>query len=1165
MPEIDYSILGPLVVRLRPDGPPVPLREKAGLLLGRLLLGRGQAVSLTELAEDIWGDAAELENYKDSLQGLVRDLRRRLQDTDEPRRVIRHASETYRIVADPLQVDAQRFELLTQHAEALLDRRPRAALAMLDEGLAAWRGPLLGEHHGLTWIDIAERELISLRIAAEVRRSRALLALDRADMAELLLRRQIAEYPDSRRLRAQLVRLLAAVDRTPEARDACREALALGTPTDDLRRLADLLERGEPMATPRRRVGTVEGWLPDSVILHAILSDRERAAGDAGMGTLTLLVAREGGDPHPRDDRQLVAAFDDAAGAMRAARAAAADQRLRCRVGLHVGAIVRGGDVLAGAGAARCRLLAETAREGEVRVSADARDRHWTAYGLRNLGEGRYEDLLPAEPVFAVAGDDGAADEPPPKRQRRAFDHLPVQRTRLVGRVAELSAYSRFVVPGALVTLRGVGGCGKTRLALELAARRAGDFTDGAWFAGFAELEVGSGVEALALAVAGRLGARTVPDEAAATTLQRYLEDRRLLLVVDNCEHVAGAAAELVATLQPVSPGSCIVATSRKALGVAGERVIDVPAMSAAPDDATHGLSEAVELLLERATVLPGLAEGAAQPLEEATRICTMLDGIPLAIELAAAHVPTRGLAAVGRAVEEVLSGEGDLSEFASGDPERIPRQRTIEATVRWSHDLLDARERAVLHRLSVFNGSFGLAEARVVAAGGDLDEAAAGQTIERLIDWSMLTVEPPLGRVRRLRMLEQIRVYAAARLDDDGATRSARHAHAQVYTALAVSVTPTLFGPGEQAGLARLDADYENFRAALGWHIGERRADEAMQLVGALWWKWFAHGHYEDGGMWVARALSLGSSPSRARVRALRAASHLAWWRGRYDLCDEHNLRLEECARAIDDAWGLAWAPMGQGAVRMFREPQAALALLQRSRERFEALGAAWEAAYAVHVTGGVHIFAGDIDSARAAYEESVSVFERISHGSVLASARRGAGVTMALTGDRVRGTALCREALAFTESIGDPAGSAQALNFLAAISHRHGDLAVAAARYGDALEKAHEVGELWATCAALDGIAAIAWATGELEVAARLHARSDKLAERGGYRRPPHERHLRESGDHAVREGLGDVRCEEARVDGEFMSLSAAVTCALAFARGIAPGAPALGKNLP
>jgi predicted ATPase/DNA-binding SARP family transcriptional activator len=1157
MSRVDYSILGPLSVRLRAGAEPIALGDRLTLVLGRLLLEPGKAISAYTLAEEIWGADRKLADDAASVQSVMRHLRTQLGDREEPRRiVVTVGGRAYRLDAPATMIDAERFRLLVAHGHELVHRRPLTAIEMLKEAIASWRGPLLGAHADLTWVAPFAVELETLRDNAVVDLNEALLAAGRHETLEGSIRRQLVGHPTDERRHAQLIRALRAMGRSTEAAAALDDALEtfdqVGPELQRLRAPGGLVQG--PPASMR-----VDAPASPPVLLHAILA-RDRPEGGPGLGTAALMIELEGGEARPLGTERVVATFADPEDAARAAQALAGDDRLRCAVGLHTGVTVEVGDRLAGPGPARCRLLADSAHPGQALISAGVRARLPDGTELRDLGEQRFEDLLQAERVFALPAAAGAVPDGIrlPDTISRRPNNLPVQHSRFVGRSAELATLAGLVAGGQLVTLVGPGGSGKTRLALQLAARSISSFPAGAWFAGLAELPAGSDTETVAMTVVSRLGVLPLPGESAVDTLERHLSDRAMVLVVDNCEHLVPACAELITRLRAAGPGTCVIATSVRPLGLDGELLRDVPAMASTVDVRADELPDAVELLFERAGALPDAATGGPAQLREAGELCALLDGLPLAIELAAGQVARRGLAGLAVEVREMLEGRRSLRHFKSQDPTRPPRQRTIEAAIAWSYDLLTPRERQVLHRLATFRGSFGMAEAKLVAEGDGLDTGQVEEAIGSLVDCSMIAPQQPLGGTARLRLRPPILNFALARLKDDHAHERTRSRHVEVYQELAGRIAPQLFDGGEQAGLEQLEADHDNLRAALEQLIAERRSDDALVLVDALWWLWFSHGHFEQGEDAVRDVLALDDTPSLARVRALRAASHLSWWRGAYERTKKYNMELEACATATGDDWGLAWSPMGHGAVLLFPAPEDALPLFELSRERFAAITCDWEAAYALQLVGGAHWFAGHQAAAGAAYEEAAGIFGRLGHGSVLASVRRGAGLMAALGGEPKRGAALCRQALEFSETIGDRAGSAQALNFLALIARHTEAMDIAAERHAAALTYAQEIGELWAICSALDGIAAVACTVAEERtLAVRLLACSATIGEDAGYRPAQHEQRLRTADEAALRARLDPAKFDAAARDGRLMGVTEAVGSALAFvARNSGPG---------
>lgn len=1152
IPEAEYEILGTVAVRCGPDAAHAPLSQQSRLLLARLLLVPGAPVTTDAIAGALWGEE-DRASRRDGVHHAVRAARRLLDDVARPPRIIVLDGDAYRIlVGNPLRIDAERFKQLAARGHELVAYRPRAARAMLAEALAAWRGPLFGELAEQPWARGHAAELLVIRNQADIDFNEARLALGEHATVEAALRHQISIRPDDERLRGQLIRALLNAGRASEAladfRQAVRDLAGAGP---ELMRLGEHAARGilddpPPVGTAQAPQSALSVEHAGGVVLCADLELAGRAPEAAGLGTLTLIVAAHGGAPRPVDAQRLVATFDDRDAALSAASAVSSDGRLAARIAVYEGAVIDLGDELIGPAPARCWELLEAAHRGQVLVSAHAGDRADPSVELRDLGEHRFADLGPGARLFELAHPDGI-EFPPPRTLGLRPHNLPVQPTRFVGRAPDLATLSQSVARGAVLTLTGPGGCGKTRLALQLAARNLRAFDDGAWFVALAELEAGADIEQVAGAIANQLGVSTLREETLPAAVVRHFSDRVALLVVDNCEQVHEACAELIARIHLRCPGTCVVATSRRRLGIDGERPCPVEPM--ATDARRPGVpSDAVQLLLERAGPLPTDAAGAADTLTSAESICRAFDGLPLAIELAAGQISTRTIAGVAAEVASMLTSDHPSGRYANPDPLRPERHRTIDSAMDWSYRLLSEREQCLLRRLAVFRGTFGDAEARELAGDGEVTDVTC--LLTSLLDCSMVVAAAPLQGAPRMRLLEPIRAFALQLLDAEGAVASTRDRHAAAFHGLAVRTAPRVFGRDEYVCLERLEAEHDNLRVAMAWYLDGGQSIKALQLAGALWWLWFSHGHLEEGCYWVRRALDVDDTPSRERVRALRAASHLSWWRGDFEACHAYNVELAACAEAIDDDWGRAWAPMAFGAVEMFHDPPRALERFADSKRRFEELDRPWEAGYALQVIGGARWFGGDDAAAGAAYDEAVATFDRLGHSSVLGSARRGAGLMAARCGNPARGKAICLKALSLSTVIGDRAGSAQALNFVAAISRDSGDHETAVRRYGDALSLARAVGELWATCWALDGLAGVARAFGEPLVAAKLLAHSGRLASRAGYRQSPHELRLRQEDLAALHDTLGDEEFEQASAEGELLGVGAAVSCALTFA---------------
>jgi non-specific serine/threonine protein kinase len=452
--------------------------------------------------------------------------------------------------------------------------------------------------------------------------------------------------------------------------------------------------------------------------------------------------------------------------------------------------------------------------------------------------------------------------------------NLPAQVSSFIGRERELAAVRRLVGGSRLVTLTGTGGAGKTRLGLHVAARLPDGGGDGVWFADLAPL---GEPDLVAVAVADALGVRHEPGRPALDTLVEAVGGRGLLLLLDNCEHVIGACAKLADTLLRACPNVSLLATSREPLGIDGERVYRVPSMvtpAQGDDTAAIRASEAVRLLEDRAAAHGARLAWDEENAEVAGRICRRLDGIPLAIELAAARLRVMPAAELEARLEERFA-------LLTGGPRvALPRQQTLRAMVDWSWELLTSAERTVLARLSVFAGGFGTAAAEAVAAGPVVPAGEVLGHLGALVDKSLVQFDDTPATPGRYRLLETVRQYAAGQLDalDPALAGDARIAHRDYYLALAEAAAPQLVAADQAAWLDRLDAELGNLRAAITVSLAQPDPGPGLRLAASLGDFWQARGHAAEGAdalrAFLAAPAAQGATLPRAR--ALVAAAHL-------------------------------------------------------------------------------------------------------------------------------------------------------------------------------------------------------------------------------------------------------------------------------------------------
>jgi predicted ATPase/class 3 adenylate cyclase len=615
---------------------------------------------------------------------------------------------------------------------------------------------------------------------------------------------------------------------------------------------------------------------------------------------------------------------DATSSALRAQRALEAEDfstvgGIRVRMAVHVGqAQERGGDYFGPTLNRVARLLA-IGHGGQVLVSGAAAELLQEALpeqgGLRDLGPHRLKDLARPERVYQLAAP-GLLDEFPALRSLEHLpNNLPQQLTSFVGRDDAVAEIKQFLSEHRLVTLLGTGGVGKTRCAIQAAAELLDGYADGAWFVELAPI---SDASLVAGTVAQRLAVREAPNRPLLETLLAHVERLRLLLILDNCEHVLDEVRGIAAAILQRAPGVRIVATSREALNIAGERILRLPPLAVPPHDETGSGKEAlafgaVALFLDRALAADpsfALTDDNAAAVAEIVR---RLDGIPLAIELAAARVRVLSPAQLAQRLGErfrLLTG---------GDRSALPRQQTLRATIDWSFDLLDERERELFGRLAAFVGGWTLPAAAAVCAGeGAADEWEALDGLSSLADKSLVAVEP-FGEDRRYRMLHSVREYGLERLAEAGRANAISHRHARYYADLVRELHPLALALEDVEWQRLLTPELGNLRAAIDWAIFQKREPGiGIALLADMEWPELLTSPHE-ALQWYEAALDLADIlPDRiVHSRLLRHCVVLEWLVGRPIAAREQTaLRAVEAARSANDANEMARALANLGGV---------------------------------------------------------------------------------------------------------------------------------------------------------------------------------------------------------------------------------------------------------
>ena len=738
------------------------------------------------------------------------------------------------------------------------------------------------------------------------------------------------------------------------------------------------------------------------------------------------------------------------------------------------------------------------------------------------------------------------AETRPPEAQSRgaAGTNLRHPLTSFIGRVEEINEISAQLINRRFVTLTGTGGIGKTRLALEVASRVRDKFEDGVWLVELASLKDPMLVER---SVAAVLGVREEPGALLLQTLLHFLQTRRILLVVDNCEHVVEAVAALAVELLEASSGVSILATSREPIGVPGEMVwrvatLALPDPSVRPSAARLARCEAAQLFLERAKLSdPGWQltdEGAA----DVAQLCCRLEGIPLALELAAAHIKAL-------TVRQILSMLDDNFHLLANTERTIaPRHRTIRAAIDWSYELLSTDEQVLYRRLSVFAGGWSLGAAEAVCLTGSIETGSIIDLLVRLIDKSLVMVEHQKFEAR-YRFLETIRQYGLNKLRAADEEREVCARHLEWSLRLAEQAACAASGVEQHKRFTVLENEHDNLRAALQWSLHEERdVERGLKLCVALWRFWQSHGHISEGRRWFESALKLsGLSLSSLRADALHGASALASLQGDFE---QARALLEDCLalrRESVDRRGEAHATQRLGIIAYYMGDYQQAGLLQeRSLDICQQIGDQHGAARAIGGLGILALDQGDFEQAWSRFQECLSIYQLEDYKLGIVVTTNNLGETALRKGEMECARKLLEQSLKIAEELGDRGWVARSLHLLGHVHLARGLYAPAIESLTAALTILQEIGDA-IIVHVLEGFACAVAAQGLAEPAVRLCEAAGALRRLTKMPRTPIEQASINRYLDKVLKNLDQNKLEQWRENGRAMTLDAAITYAL------------------
>jgi predicted ATPase/class 3 adenylate cyclase len=778
---------------------------------------------------------------------------------------------------------------------------------------------------------------------------------------------------------------------------------------------------------------------------------------------------------------------------------------LRVRIGLHTGeANLRDGDYY-GPTVNRCARIRGAAHGGQTLLSMTTaslvEDSLPDDASLRDLGEFRIKDLQRPEQIFQLVVAGLPADFPPLRTVEGIRSNLPAVLSSFIGREQEIAELKQRLSQDRLLTITGMGGSGKTRLALQVGTELLDHFAGGVWLVDLSPL---THPQLTIKAVADVFDIREEEGRSLLHTLVEALRQKSLLLILDNCEHLLQEAAVLSERLLGSAPRVRILATSREPLGVAGESVWQIPPLSFPEllndtDIESYLKYDAIRLFVNRAAAArPGFQLN-DNNFASVGAISKRLEGNPLAIELAAARVKMLPVEDIARRLEDCFR------LLVSSSRTVQPRQQTLRALIDWSYNLLSESERILLRRLGVFKGGWSLDSAEAVCSGADLDDRQILDLLTSLVDKS-LVVSDVLEDRPRYRYLEMIRQYAAERLYESGEAENIELKHAEYFLELAEKSRHELWGAQQGLWLTLLKSEHDNLRGALEWMKGDpTRSGMMLQMVRSLWRFWDIHGHISEGLNWIELALEKNHNGQAAlRANVLRGAGYLTQQQGDYEQAKALHEKSLALFRELDDKLGIARELATLGEILWVKgDPKTAVLFNQESLALHYEMGNKEGVAASLEHLGVVARDHGDYAQARDLLEESLKIRRELGDTLNIASCLNNLALVDYLLCRYQPANALFEEALSLFSQMDDRWGVSETLVNIGNVAKDQGDLRRAAALYNQSLAMKQELGDKHGVARGFTGLAEVAFYQGNYSQAEQLSEQSLKLYKERGIKR--------------------------------------------------------------